>query len=285
MSARNKYVIEGEKHAVDEKANERVKTVENTIKILDLILAAGEPLGVNEISRQASISLTTAFRILKTLKCTGWVYQDQEDRYLIGHKISFVTEKNNFYMALKEIAYYTMTRLSEQTSQAMNLVVRDNTTCYIIQQSHTKKIVDYVPPVGSQVSVYASACGKVLLSELPILLRDAILDNTDIKPITQYTILDRDHIVEQLEKCRLDGYALDAGESMEQAYCIAVPVRFGDNGEIIAALSFSGIIGATIDDEKIQTYFSLLKDAASEISEKLYALDGQIVHNQSVVYL
>ena len=267
---------------MDAKANERIKAVENTIKILDLILAAKQPLGVNEISRQSAISLTTAFRILKTLKCSGWVYQDKEDRYLVGHKISFVTEKNNFYMALREVAYYTMARLSEKTSQAMNLSVRDHNACYIIQQSRTKKIVDYVPPVGTQVSVYASACGKVLLSELPDLLLNAILDSVTFKPLTPYTLLDRAQFLEQLAKCRRDGYAIDARESMEQAYCIAVPVRFGD-GEIIAALSFSGMIGDTIDDAEIQTYFSLLKEGAAEISEKLYALDGQIVHNQNTV--
>lgn len=268
---------------MDAKANERIKAVENTIKILDLILAADQPLGVNEISRQSSISLTTAFRILKTLKCSGWVFQDKEDHYLIGHKISFVTEKNNFYIALKEVAYYTMTRLSEQTSQAMNLVVRDNNACYIIQQTRTRKIVDYVPPVGTQLPIYASACGKVLLSELPEPLIKDIMNSVDIQQLTQHTILDREQILEVLAKCRRDGYALDARESMEHAYCIAVPIRFGD-GEIIAALSCSGIIGSTIDNEKIQYYFSLLKEAASEISEKLYELDGQIVHNQNVIY-
>lgn len=268
---------------MDLKANERIKAVENTIKILDLILAADQPLGVNEISRQSSISLTTAFRILKTLKGSGWIYQDKEDRYLVGHKISFVTEKNNFYMALKEVAHYTMARLSAKTSQAMNLSVRDNNKCYIIQQSRTKKIVDYVPPVGTQISIYASACGKVLLSELPDLLLGAIMDSVPIKPLTQYTVLDRAQILDLLAKCRRDGYALDARESMDHAYCIAVPVRFG-NGEIIAALSFSGIIGDTIDDGKIQTYFSLLKEGASEISENLYALDGQIIHNQDIIY-
>ena len=176
-----------------------------------------------------------------------------------------------------------MTRLCETTSQAMNLVVRNYDSCHIIQQARTKRIVDYVPPVGTQLPIYASACGKVLLSELPELLLNDIMDNVEIQQFTKHTIMDRTQILDLLAKCRQDGYALDAKETMEHAYCIAVPVRFGD-GEIVAALSCSGIIGNTINEEKIQMYYSLLKEGASEISEKLYKLDGQIVHNQNMLY-
>lgn len=266
---------------MDNKATGKIKSVENTVKILDLILSANQPLGVNEISRQSSISLATSFRILKTLSSSGWVYQDKEDRYLIGPKISFVTEKNNFYIVLKEISYYIMSRLTEKTSQAMNLVVRDNNKCYIIQQTRTNKIVDYVPPIGTLLPVYASACGKVLLSELPEPLLDDILDSIDLLPLTKYTITERAQLLESLIKCRHNGYALDAKESMEHAYCIAVPIRFG-NGEIIAALSCSGILSDTISNDIILFYVKLLSEGAAEISKQLYALNTKIIPNQNM---
>mgnify|MGYP001033975842 CR=1 FL=1 len=259
---------------MEAKAGEKVKSLEKAITILDMIRESDRPLGVNEISRQCGVNLTTAFRMLKTLKCSGWVYQDANDKYIIGPKVSFVTEKNNFFMALKEVAYYSMARLSAQTSQAMNLIVRENERCFILQQSRTEKIVDYVPPIGTVLPIYASAGGKILLSELPGLLREKILNHIDFKPLTKYTITDRDVFLHELDRCKERGYALDERESQEEGFCIAVPVR-SDKGEIIAALSFSGIIGR-IKDGEISYYLDLLKKASLEISENLFQLQSSV---------
>ncbi len=253
---------------METKQKENVKALEKALIILEIIKDSGIPLGVNEISRQCSINLTTAFRMLQTLKSRGWVYQDNEDKYSIGLKVSFVTEKDNFYLALKEIAYYTMTRLTAMVGQAMNLIVRENEKCFILQQSRTEKIVDYVPPRGTVLPVHASAGGKILLSELPDLLLEEILDRTEFKPLTKSTITRRSVFMEELEKVRKTGYAMDFHESQEEGSCIAVPVRSRD-GEIIAALSFSGFIGKMTDDE-INERFKILKDASVEITENLY---------------
>lgn len=253
---------------LETKVKENVKVLEKALTILDLIKATDKPLGVNEISKQCSVNLTTAFRILKTLKSKGWVYQDENDKYIIGHKVSFVTEKNNFYLALKEISYYTMTRLSAIESQAMNLTIRENEKCYILQQSRTEKIIDYVPPKGAEVPVYASAGGKVLLSELPEFILEAILDKTEFKSYTKHTITRRTVLLEELDRVRKMGYAVDAQESQDGGFCIAVPMR-SKEGEIIAGLSFSGFIGEVSEGE-INYYCQILKKASAEITENLY---------------
>ena len=60
-------------------------------------------------------------------------------------------------------------------------------------------------------------------------------------------------------------------ESQEGGYCIAVPIRC--NEEVIAALSFSGIIKKLQPDE-IVGYSNLLASAASEIEQNLFQLNG-----------
>lgn len=253
---------------MEAKAGEKVKVLEKAITILDLIRESNRPLGVNEISRQCAVNLTTAFRILKTLKASGWVYQNENEKYIIGHKVSYVTERNNFYMALKEVAYYTMARLSLAASQAMNLIVRENDKCYILQQSRTEKIVDYVPPIGTVLPLYASAGGKVLLAALSGLIRDEVLSSIEYKPLTKYTITRRGALLEELDKCRAQGYAVDASESQDEGYCIAVPV-YDKQGAVIAALSFSGMIGV-VTQRETNYYLQLLKKASAEITENLF---------------
>jgi DNA-binding IclR family transcriptional regulator len=253
-------------------AKDNVKVLEKGLIIANIVKQSDRPLGVNEISKLSSINLTTAFRLLQTLSNRGWIYKDDNDKYIVGHKISFVTERNNFLIALKEVSYYTMMRLTKVESQAMNLVIRENEKCIILQQSRTNKIIDYVPPKGSELPVYASASGKILLSEMPDILRDLILDTVVFKPLTQHTITKRSEFLDELIKVKNMGYAVDIHESQEQGVCYAVPVR-GNNSDIIAALSFSGFIGKTTESDA-NYYCQLLKKASSEITENLFQLEN-----------
>jgi len=245
-----------------------VKALDKGLVVLDIVREADRPIGVNEIAKIGDINITTAFRLLQTLKNRGWVYQDANDKYIVGHKISLVTEKNSFLMALKEIAYYTMARLSTSESQAMNLVIRQNEKCLILQQSRTDKIIDYVPPIGSILPIYASATGKVLLSELSDLLCESILAKTELKPLTKNTITQKYALLDELKKIRNQGFAVDIHESQEEGTCVAAPVRSRD-GYAIAALSFSGFIGI-INEAEVYYYFQHLKKATDEITRNLF---------------
>ena len=251
-----------------------VKVLEKALTLLDAVRESDRPLGVNELAKSCSLSPATAFRMLKTLKSHGWVYQDENEKYTIGCKISFVTEKNSFRLALKETAYYIMSRLSAAEREAMNLVVRELDSCYILGQSRTAKIVDYVPPVGTVLPLHASACGKVLLSELEQPLLDDILGAIDFRRMTAHTITEPEAFRTELARVRERGYALDEYESQDEGFCIAVPVRApgeGESaGEIVAALSFSGFIGQK-GVEEIDYYVRPLHEASDEISGKLFS--------------
>ena len=86
--------------------------------------------------------------------------------------------------------------------------------------------------------------------------------------------------VKELAAVRERGFALDAHESQEEGFCIAVPVRAAKGaargggrgageGEIIAALSFSGFIGQKTVGE-IDHYVKLLHGASAEITARLF---------------
>jgi len=249
---------------------ETIKVLNRSLRIMDTLMEIKQPMGVNEIAKICGINLSTAFRILKTLKINGWVFQCEDDRYIPGEKISFVTEKNNFYMALKEVSFYVMNELTKRESQAMNLVVRQQNSCIILQQSRTNRLIDFVPPVGTSLPIHASAAGKLLTCELPDVLKKVIMETISFELLTPNTISRKNDFIMELEKVNEQHYAFDFHESIENGCCIAVPVR-NKTGEIIAALSFSGIIGIT-DSEQLLYYLPILNQAAVDITEKLYVM-------------
>lgn len=257
-----------------EKQNvETIKMVDRALEVLDILRKERSPLGVNEIAKNCELNPSTAFRILKTLEVNGWVYQCMDGRYITGQKISFVIEKNNLYLALKEVAELTMSRCTEENRQAMNLVVREGSRCYILQQSLTKSLVNYVPPLYSELPFYACAGGKILMSELPISLVDKLLESCDMEPMTPYTIIDPDEFWQEVRMAAKKGYAFDHRESSENGSCISVPVRDCE-GSIIAALSFSGFIGIQDPDELLPC-LPILQEASQEITRNLYQCWGK----------
>lgn len=248
---------------------EIIKMVERALTVLDLLRTKRERLGVNEIAKTCGLNQSTTFRILKTLEKSGWVFQLNDGRYIVGQKISFVTEKDNLYLALRDVARFVMEQYTAQYGQAMNLMVREGTCCTILQQSRTNSIVDYIPPLFSNLPFYACACGKILLSELPVKLVEQIISTCEMKPLTSHTITDPEQFWQTLRATAKQGYAFDNKESAENGSCIAVPIR-DHEGTIIAALSFSGFIG--IDDpQELLKYLPALQDASGKISHSLYS--------------
>lgn len=252
---------------------ETIKMLDKALSVLDTLRTAKERLGVNEIAKRCDLNPSTTFRILKTLEVNGWAFQCSDDRYLIGQKVSFVTEKNNLLLALKDVASLTMNRYTSELHQAMNLIVRDGADCFILQQSRTKRLFDYVAPINTAMPFYACAGGKILLSELPILMVDKLLQSTSMAPLTQHTITSADVFWAELRKVAQQGYAFDFQESSPNGSCVAVPLR-DNEGTIIASLSFSGFIGISSTDVLLP-YVPTLREAAAEISHNLFTCRSQ----------
>jgi DNA-binding IclR family transcriptional regulator len=250
------------------KEAETIKILDRSLSIMDKLRMINRPVGVNELSKQCNFSTSTVFRILQTLAAAGWAYQLSDDKYIIGQKFFFQTEKDNLYLALQDVAYPVMCRLSVQEHQAMNLCIRINEKCTILQQSRSGRLVDFVPPIGSNLPVYASGSGKILFCELEQPLLDDILGMIDFKKLSNKTIVTRQAFLQELIKVRNVGYGLDFHESMENTGCVAVAI-YNPNGNIIAALSFSGFIGIQ-DEDFLVNFVTILRKAADEISEKLF---------------
>jgi DNA-binding IclR family transcriptional regulator len=251
-----------------EQNTETIKMVDRALQVLDTLRFEREGLGVNAIAKKCEINPSTAHRILKTLETNGWVFQFNDGRYIAGEKLSFVLGKDNLFLALKEVAAIVMERCTAQYNQAMNLIVREGTHCYIIQQSRTKNLVDYIPPLYSDLPFYACAGGKMLLSELPINLADGIIRSCELVPLTSHTITDVEQFWQELRDVAKQGYAIDHKESADNGSCIAVAIR-DSAGSTIAALSFSGFIGIQ-DKNELLKYLPALHEASAEISRNLY---------------
>ena len=240
---------------MEKKEQGTVQALERGLRIMELLMQAKRGMGVNEIAKQQGLTPSAAFRILKTLEQNGWLFQLADDKYIPGEKLSYVTEKNNFHLALAEVAYPVMQELTAREILPMNLVVRQDRRFFILQQTRTDRYVDFVAPVGSTLPLHA------------------FIDGIAFEAMTPNTICTKRAFLEELNRVRQQEYALDYFESLTHTCCVAVPVRSPD-GEIYAALSFSGITDVT-SREQLAYYLPQLREAAQTITRKLFLLREQ----------
>jgi DNA-binding IclR family transcriptional regulator len=245
---------------------QNIQVLQRALSILDTLLITKTPMGVNELAKYHNYQPSTTFRILKTLEDLKWVYQRDDQKYYLGNKFYLFSE-DNLFVTLKDTAYYVMAKHTQQESQAMNLLVRKYEKCFILQQTRTNQMVDYVPPIGTFLPIYASAGGKLLLAYLDNEELLKILDLLDFKRLTGNTIINKKDFLVELQNIREREYSVDFRESTENGCCIAVPVKNHKN-EVIAALSFSGILGSR-EKKELLYFLPYLRTATKEITELL----------------
>ena len=247
---------------------ETSKPSERILDVLETLQTAAEPLGVNEIAALCGLPPATAYRALQTLCARGWAFQGADEKYRAGARLAYAGGGQQFLRLLRDTAFFVMRRYAAEAGEAMNLAVRDLDRCTILVQARTERLIDYIPPTGTSSPFHASACGKVLLSELPAAALDDILAATDFRPFTEKTVTDAEHFRAVLDEVRENGYATDAFESSQAGFCVAVPVR--DTAcQIIAAVSYSGFLG-DVPPEKLAHFLDLLKKCSAEITEKIF---------------
>ena len=67
---------------------EKIKSIEKALDLLELLSDNKKEIGITEINRELHIGLSTIHRILTTLKCRGYIVQNQQtSKYMLGTKL------------------------------------------------------------------------------------------------------------------------------------------------------------------------------------------------------
>ena len=256
------------KPAVDSNDNTSdSRLIVRAIMIMEAIASAREPLGVHQIGKLTDLHPTTVFRIARTLCKYGWLIQDEESKYRIGMSVYSIGCQFSLINDLKEVAVYTMQKLSDSTNQPVNLIVRQDNMGLQILQTHSKNVFNSMSVAGTKMPLYLTGCGKILLTGLTDTLLGLIVDSFDYHQYTPNTIRDRYELLEQVKLARETGVARDNQESQWGTCCVAVPV-YDELGAIIAGLSVSTVI----DFQKYQEeYVVELRKSSKKITEDLIA--------------
>ncbi|MFI4876369.1 MAG: IclR family transcriptional regulator [Blastopirellula sp. JB062] len=217
-----------------------VPSLVRALQIFELLALEPNSLGVSEITTRLSLPKNSVFRILTTLADYGYLHREPEQkRYGLSRKLLTLGYAAIDEMNLVEKSLEPMRTLRDATQESVLIGTLNGNHGVVLEQVVSPQPIKVMIEIGHHFPLHAAAPGKAMLAFLNPKDRDAIVDTLEFKRFNQRTITSKADYLKELAQVRLDGYAVDHGEEVEDIHCIAAPIR-NRRGEPIAAIWVTG---------------------------------------------
>lgn len=253
----------------DKESRYSIKTVERSLKILDLATAAGVPISIQEICASLQINSKIAEKLLGAIISSGYMEMDEAtETYRLTIKPLRFSKIVIQGLDIRKRTMPFLEILSTYYPKAnINMGILDSDDVIIIDRIDSQSLprTYFIP--GRSIPFHCTAMGKVLTSYLPEDKLDDFIALHGLKSFTQKTITEPAALKAELRKVRKEQVARDYNEHFEGDNCIGAPV-FDRNAQVVAAISLSAF-EMQMSCAEIEAAIPKLKETALKISNLL----------------
>ncbi len=221
---------------------------------------------LTEIAAQLEAPKSSILPMLRAMVTRGYLhYNPLTYQYFLGYKLYEVGTKYVSETNIGDALYQVMQEIASEYSVTVTLGELVAGDILFLQKVDLFEKLRLYRAVGRRVPAYATALGKVLLSEkTPAEINKFYPDG--LTPITSKTITDINVLYEQLETIRQVGFATAREESTQYVGSVAIPIR--KNGTIVYGLEASMSILEHTEEKERQVLYRLY-DAKTRIENFL----------------
>lgn len=249
----------------DDAENRKRQPLARGIELLTLMVdSQRETHGVRELAGQMGVSPSTVHRLVTDLERLGLLGRTADGAYRLGLeflRISWVTAAR---YPIQEVSIETLEGLTATTGETSFFCTfseprRAMKFSISIESPHPLR---YSLPMNEWLPLHAGASGLAILAFAPSSIQQEVA-RSDLRKMTDRTLVDVAPLMNRLAKIREDGYAITHGERIEGAIAIAAPV-FGVAGVI-------GSVGISLPESRFNAATSseltaVARDAARSLS-------------------
>ncbi|MEW5912555.1 MAG: IclR family transcriptional regulator [Thermodesulfobacteriota bacterium] len=216
-----------------------VYSLEKGLAVLGAFAKQGTHLTLSEIAQAIDMVPPTASRYVRTLEDLGYLVRDPKTRsYSLSVKILSI---GFGFIENLDIRHRVSSHLLEMTKQ-LNVntacTILDQTEVVYIERFRSNSLVTLNLTVGSRLPAYCTAQGRAILAFLDPREAKQIIEASDIKAHTPYTITDRKLLLKKLAEVREKGLAFNQQELVMGQAAIAAPIMKGQEVEGSFGASF-----------------------------------------------
>jgi DNA-binding IclR family transcriptional regulator len=225
-------------HAHAATSSRSLSTARAALRVLSML--AEQPSGVraDEVAHALGKSTSTAYYLLTSLCEEGFAVHESKGLYRPARGLEQLTLAAEQAGPVRGNLKGTVDKLFLRTRRRSYLgALRDGRIEIVAFRG--RQGVPRMPGLGTEIrdSAHALAMGKVVLALLGTRGVSRYIAR-GLKPFTPHTITSADVLLEDLERVRRRGFAVDREEFDENFCCVAAPI-FDDCGRFLAALGMS----------------------------------------------
>ncbi len=241
-------------------------------KSLLILKRLGEPpyeLGLSDIASHAGIGKSGAFKLLRTMQKHNFVIQDSSSKKY--HLSPIMLRLGNVYTQFKgigEAATPLLAYISNSAGETSYISIWEGDRAFPAYKHRVPGgIYDADDLIGKSIPLNAGASAMLLCAyQDPVLIRK-ILDFSNFRKRTPFTLVDKEALMEEYRKIRGQGYAVEDEIFSLGVLSLAVPVF--DRDHAVALCLALAAPKRRAPEEKIVEWLQILKDGAEELSYKL----------------
>ncbi|WP_207782705.1 IclR family transcriptional regulator [Phytoactinopolyspora limicola] len=211
------------------------RSVVRVCSILNMLQREVDGVTLNQIVEATGLAKPSAFRYMWTLERQRYVERDTKGGvYRLG--LGFAGLQSRRLEVLRERARPWLVNMSKELGETSNLGILDYDAVLYLDVVPSPNSVRLSADAGQRDPINTTALGKAIASTLPESRVRELLASTGLPGVTQNSITSTDHFLEELDRTRKAGYAIDDGENDPDGRCVAAPLL---GTRIAAAISIS----------------------------------------------
>ena len=158
-----------------ESSQYKVAAVDRALLVLET-LAESPRQGATEIATRLGLTKSLVFRLLATLEARGVVARDAEQPlYSLGHRIGVLGDRAGAQNVLLAAARPVMERLRDETSENVNLLVREGPQSLVVATLAGRHAIRIFAVAGRHGPLHAGGGSLLILAFAPEAVRERVL--------------------------------------------------------------------------------------------------------------
>ena len=187
------------------------QSLEKTIQLVETMARGQGSMRLQDIANQCGMPPSTALRMLNTLLVHGYVLQDPvTQQYALSLRFSRLGVLVRQQTDLLQLARPFLRELADRCRDTVCLIAPDGDDALCVETAPGPDGLLLVhQQAGARAPLHTSAAGKLLLLNFSNQRLNEYLDRCGQTAVTPRTITGREALLEELERTRARGYALE----------------------------------------------------------------------------
>jgi len=249
------------------KSSSRVPAVSRALKVLEALARDPYEKSLSELSAELGIPAASLWRILKVLTESQYtIFDRRRHTYRLGFKFMYMGSPLLAGAHYRSEGREYLRRLVEATGETAELDVRIRDQLVLIDQvSGANAVYLYSHPGSAMPYFHATAPGKIYFAHMGKEKLLKAVNKLGLPRLTPHTIQDIGQLEKEIEKIRIDGYAVDIEEMREGVARVAAPVHDLED-RVVACLAIACPAFRMNDPNTRYRYGTVVKQIAGEMT-------------------